>query len=212
MDNNFRLDFAGQPLCLDFVMHYLLHVSLQNDSLFLYKQNIVDYSLLAIIDKEKKLIRVGVLDYMQQYTIDKKFETAFKKMLSQEDPTIISPGEYKSRFCIEMSKYFVCLYPDKPHNVIQDLQNLHMQQSMNVEGIEEPLKEPTEVGEENRVKQVEISDYSSSSSSQSSEAVSDDETGRMASKTMVKRDEEEKEASSDNFMLMPRRPRVLNSF
>lgn len=103
-------------------MHYLLHAAIQNDSLFLYKQNIVDYSLLAIIDKENKRIRVGILDYMQHYTFEKQIETAIKRILTKEDPTIISPEQYKMRFTEEMAKYFVCMYPDRQAEGLYQLQ------------------------------------------------------------------------------------------
>lgn len=52
-----------------------LHVSLNNDSLVLAKSNIIDYSLLTIIDKKNLIIRFGVIDYLQIYTIQRLLET-----------------------------------------------------------------------------------------------------------------------------------------
>jgi hypothetical protein len=58
-------------------------------------------------------IRVGVIDYIQQYTMFKLFETTFKKAVGKDDPTIISPLEYKKRFLRALNKYFIGLYEEK---------------------------------------------------------------------------------------------------
>ena len=70
-------------------LYGLLLVSVYNDTLFLSKYGIVDYSLLLYIndinnnenkDNEIKdnlkhsLIRVGIIDYVRRYTWDKKLE------------------------------------------------------------------------------------------------------------------------------------------
>jgi 1-phosphatidylinositol-3-phosphate 5-kinase len=60
------------------------------------------------------LIRIGVIDYIQQYTIDKIFESNFKKVLNAgENPTIIDPIQYRKRYKEAMDKYFVAMYSDK---------------------------------------------------------------------------------------------------
>ena len=84
-----------------------------NDSIFLSKCSIVDYSVLLIINKEDHSIRVGVIDYIQQYTVFKLLETTFKKAVGRDDPTIISPLEYKKRFLRALNKYFIGLYEEK---------------------------------------------------------------------------------------------------
>jgi hypothetical protein len=43
-------------------------IGLNNDSLMLEKQNIIDYSILAIINTKQSTIRFGVIDYLQIYT------------------------------------------------------------------------------------------------------------------------------------------------
>lgn len=50
MDLNFCEDMQGLPICLSIEDKRYLDASIWNDSLFLYKQNVIDYSLLVIID------------------------------------------------------------------------------------------------------------------------------------------------------------------
>ncbi len=49
------------PLYLDQVSKAALHMSLWNDSLFLCRQNVVDYSLLVGLDQDNKVITVGII-------------------------------------------------------------------------------------------------------------------------------------------------------
>jgi hypothetical protein len=50
----------------------------------------VDYSLLLIIDLDKKFIKIGIIDYLRKYTWDKEWETNFKTMIKLGlEPTII---------------------------------------------------------------------------------------------------------------------------
>ena len=87
-----------------------------NDSLFLSKCGIIDYSVLLIINIDDHILRVGVIDYIQQYTIFKFFETKIKKAFEKENPTIISPLDYKERFLRALNKYFIGLYEEKKSN------------------------------------------------------------------------------------------------
>jgi len=119
LDNNFLFDHASKPICMDYVMKRLFQMALHNDTFYLSKSNVVDYSLLCIIDKERRLLRVGIIDYIQQYTLDKILESRFKKVVSRgEDPTIVDPEMYKHRFKQAMNKYFVALFPDQNANSI----------------------------------------------------------------------------------------------
>lgn len=84
----------------------LLHICINNDSLCLSKTNIIDYSLLTIINKKDKRIRFGIIDYLQMYTIERYFETQLKKVVNLGImPTIIEPKAYRMRFT-----YFTRLY------------------------------------------------------------------------------------------------------
>lgn len=107
-DNNFLWDFKGKPLPIRYQMNRILHICINNDTLCLSKSNIVDYSLLTIIDTKRKKLRFGIIDYVQQYTIDKIFESKFKNFMSGgEVPTIVDPEKYKLRFKRAMRRYFV---------------------------------------------------------------------------------------------------------
>ena len=82
----------------------LLRASVYNDTLFLAKQNVMDYSLMVAIDEERKELVVGIIDCIRTYTWDKKLETWIKDR-GKNRPTVTSPKEYKSRFREAMSRY-----------------------------------------------------------------------------------------------------------
>lgn len=81
---------------------------INNDSLFFSRSNIVDYSLLVIIDKEKKSVRFGIIDFIQQYTMEKMVESKVKVIFAAGGiPTIVDPTPYKIRFQEAIKKYFI---------------------------------------------------------------------------------------------------------
>ncbi|RDI77595.1 hypothetical protein Vi05172_g12430 [Venturia inaequalis] len=84
----------------------LLKSSVWNDTLFLSKQNVMDYSLMAGFDDETKEIIVGVIDCIRTYTWDKKLETWIKDR-GKNKPTVTSPKDYRNRFRVAMSKYIL---------------------------------------------------------------------------------------------------------
>jgi 1-phosphatidylinositol-3-phosphate 5-kinase len=107
-DNNFQLAFMGRPLPIRYTINRILHICINNDTLCLSKSNIVDYSLLTIIDARRKKVRFGIIDYVQQYTLDKIFEGQFKRIINRgEVPTIVDPDKYKMRFKRAMKRYFI---------------------------------------------------------------------------------------------------------
>ena len=116
LDNNFLFDFNSMPITLDYATKKIMNKCLINDSLFLSKWGIIDYSVLLIINIDDHILRVGVIDYIQQYTIFKLLETTFKKAIGKDDPTIISPLDYKERFLRALNKYFIGLYEEKKSN------------------------------------------------------------------------------------------------
>jgi len=108
MDLNFIEEYHSLPLCLHLTDKQKLDAGLWNDSLFLAKQNIIDYSLLVIVNEEQKMIATGIIDYMQHYTVDKVVESKYKTVVGREQPTIIDPVVYKTRFREQlMFEYFV---------------------------------------------------------------------------------------------------------
>ena len=80
--------------------------SVYNDTLFLSKQNVMDYSLMAGFDDENRKIMVGIIDCIRTYTWDKKLETWIKDR-GKNKPTVTSPKDYRNRFRIAMSKYIL---------------------------------------------------------------------------------------------------------
>lgn len=108
LDTNFMLDNKSRPIALKNVYYKILMICINNDSLFFSRSNIVDYSLLVIIDKDKKTIRFGIIDYIQQFTMEKMVEAKFKTLIAAGDiPTITDPTPYKTRFQDAIRKYFI---------------------------------------------------------------------------------------------------------
>ena len=98
MDLNFVEFMKGLPLILGFDDKKRLDAEIWNDTLFLSQQNIVDYSLLLILDVENMVLDYGIIDYMEQYTFERAIESKYKSVVGTELPTIIYPKEYKNRF------------------------------------------------------------------------------------------------------------------
>ena len=123
-DTNFKIDFNGEPIILEKNMAELLKAAIHNDSLILSKMNVVDYSLLLIIDENEdinkkinsenkkffdiKSIRVGIIDYVRKYTWDKQLEHVGKVIINRlQVPTIVNPVNYKERFKEAIDKFFI---------------------------------------------------------------------------------------------------------
>ena len=122
LDTNFLEDFNGEPLFFDFNVFQLLKDTLNNDSLFLKEEGIIDYSLLIIFEYDNnknkneikennnnfKVIRLGIVDYLRKYTWDKQIESYSKKVINGfNNPTIINPESYRKRFMDKIQRYFV---------------------------------------------------------------------------------------------------------
>ncbi|KAJ3558238.1 hypothetical protein NPX13_g9752 [Xylaria arbuscula] len=87
----------------------LLRASVFNDTLFLARQNVMDYSLMVAVDENRKELVVGIIDCIRTYTWDKKLESWIKAFAggSRNKPTVTSPKEYKSRFREAMARYIL---------------------------------------------------------------------------------------------------------
>ncbi|KAI5923874.1 hypothetical protein F4810DRAFT_666375 [Camillea tinctor] len=89
----------------------LLRASVYNDTLFLARQNVMDYSLMVAVDEKKKELVVGIIDCIRTYTWDKKLESWIKDRGfaggGRNRPTVTSPKEYKSRFREAMARYIL---------------------------------------------------------------------------------------------------------
>ena len=95
LDNNFLYDRKSRPIPMQYSMKRLLKIAIANDSLYLTKHSIIDYSMFVIINPVTKTVRLGIIDYIQQYTLEKELESYLKQTISNEDPTIIPPDQYK---------------------------------------------------------------------------------------------------------------------
>jgi 1-phosphatidylinositol-3-phosphate 5-kinase len=89
----------------------LLRASVWNDTLFLARQNVMDYSLMVAVDEARKELVVGIIDCIRTYTWDKKLESWIKDRGfaggGRNRPTVTSPKEYKSRFREAMARYIL---------------------------------------------------------------------------------------------------------
>mmetsp|Transcript_25743 Transcript_25743/g.34399 ORF Transcript_25743/g.34399 Transcript_25743/m.34399 type:complete len:101 (-) Transcript_25743:430-732(-) len=64
LDNNLLFDRKSRPLPMQNSMKRLLKIAIANDSLYLTKHSIIDYSMFVIINPLKRTIRVGIIDYI----------------------------------------------------------------------------------------------------------------------------------------------------
>ncbi|KAI9143284.1 hypothetical protein BKA69DRAFT_168243 [Paraphysoderma sedebokerense] len=115
LDENLVEFIFKSPLYIREHSKKLLGASVWNDTLFLSRMNVMDYSLLVGIDEEKQELVVGIVDFIRTFTWDKKLESWVKETVggkSGKEPTIISPRQYKTRFREAMERYFL-LVPDK---------------------------------------------------------------------------------------------------
>lgn len=96
----------------------LLRASLWNDTLFLAKMNVMDYSLVVGIDNENFILTAGIIDFIRTFTWDKKLESWVKEkglvvggksVIKQ--PTVVTPRQYKNRFREAMERY-ILMVPD----------------------------------------------------------------------------------------------------
>jgi 1-phosphatidylinositol-3-phosphate 5-kinase len=65
LDFNFLQDMKSRPIPLQYSMKRILNLAIHNDSLYLSKQSIIDYSMFVIINHQKKTVRLGIIDYIQ---------------------------------------------------------------------------------------------------------------------------------------------------
>ncbi|XP_062191798.1 1-phosphatidylinositol-3-phosphate 5-kinase FAB1A-like [Phragmites australis] len=129
LDQNFVEDMSVSPIYIGGKTKHLLQRAVWNDTSFLTSVNVMDYSLLVGVDKQKHELVFGIIDYLRQYTWDKQLETWVKTSLvvpKNASPTVISPREYKKRFRKFMAKYFLTVpdnwspdNPSKPSKLVE---------------------------------------------------------------------------------------------
>ncbi|OQR76585.1 1-phosphatidylinositol 3-phosphate 5-kinase-like [Tropilaelaps mercedesae] len=112
LDENFMRQMCDHPLYIRQHSKKVLMDAITNDSSFLAECKVMDYSLLVGIDTERNEFVVGVIDYVRQFTWDKKAEMIVKSLPYMKSPTVIWPADYKSRFQGAMNRYFLAV-PDR---------------------------------------------------------------------------------------------------
>ncbi|KAG7843496.1 hypothetical protein KL942_000592 [Ogataea angusta] len=113
LDENMVEYIYESPLFVRENAKRLLRASLWNDTLFLAKMNVMDYSLVVGIDSENKELVVGIIDCIRTFTWDKKLESWVKEKGLVggtgvgKEPTVITPKQYKNRFREAMERYIL---------------------------------------------------------------------------------------------------------
>ncbi|KAJ2860828.1 Mitochondrial distribution and morphology protein 12, partial [Coemansia asiatica] len=74
-DENLIKLIRQNPICIRQQTKRHLHDAIWNDTLFLSKMNVMDYSLLVGFDENKKELVVGIVDFIRTFTWDKKLES-----------------------------------------------------------------------------------------------------------------------------------------
>ncbi|UKJ90088.1 hypothetical protein MACJ_001016 [Theileria orientalis] len=111
LDQNFKLYTKGCPIQLDYESINLINERLKSDLNFLSSINIVDYSMLLRISPSQSIITLGIIDFLRPYTWDKQIEMVGKRLANiGQEPTIVSPNEYKTRFFNFIHRIFVYPY------------------------------------------------------------------------------------------------------
>uniref|UniRef100_A0A1I8F549 Nucleoporin NUP35 n=1 Tax=Macrostomum lignano TaxID=282301 RepID=A0A1I8F549_9PLAT len=72
------------------------------DTNFLRQHNIMDYSLILGLADDQVIC--GIVDYIRDFTIDKMVEYLWKKIQSEQLPTVINPQLYQERFLAAMGE------------------------------------------------------------------------------------------------------------
>ena len=108
LDTNYKENSCGEPLVLDRSMMELLVAAVHNDSLMLNTINVIDYSLLVIVNEMERTIRFKLIDYIRKYTLDKQLEHVAKIIINGlNSPTIIGPNQYMERLMKALNEYFI---------------------------------------------------------------------------------------------------------
>ena len=115
LDENMLKLSREKPLYITEESHRFLLAAIANDTAFLEKNAMMDYSLFVAIDGDTNELVVGIIDYVRVYTWDKQLEYIIKSsgLLggAGKTPTVVAPDFYRKRFEKSMSKYFT-LVPD----------------------------------------------------------------------------------------------------
>ncbi|PSK54312.1 1-phosphatidylinositol 3-phosphate 5-kinase fab1 [Elsinoe australis] len=104
LDENLVETIFETPLFVREHARKLVKASVWNDTMWLCRQNVMDYSLMAGFDDPSRQLFVGIIDCIRTYTWDKKLESWIKDR-GKNKPTITSPKDYRNRFRVSMMQY-----------------------------------------------------------------------------------------------------------
>ena len=113
LDTNYKLDRNGEPLPIKSEFYEFINKAIINDTEFLASQNKMDYSLLLMYDEQTACLRMGIIDYLRSYDLEKQLESVGKRIIKGTVPTVLEPDDYKERFRKAMKKYFVEVPPNE---------------------------------------------------------------------------------------------------
>uniref|UniRef100_A0A1I8FC03 PIPK domain-containing protein n=1 Tax=Macrostomum lignano TaxID=282301 RepID=A0A1I8FC03_9PLAT len=105
LDQNFADVSLEEPLFVRRPEWLVLQRALLCDTNFLRQHNIMDYSLILGLADDQVIC--GIVDYIRDFTIDKMVEYLWKKIQSEQLPTVINPQLYQERFLAAMSVNFI---------------------------------------------------------------------------------------------------------
>jgi len=109
---------------MNYCMNRLMQIAIHNDTSFLSRHEKIDYSFLVWIDHATKLMRVGIIDYIQYFSLEKFLESKIKKHIlttGKNAPTILEPISYKQRFQRAINNYFMAIFDDQPSQSFEQL-------------------------------------------------------------------------------------------
>jgi len=111
LDENMVEFIYESPLFVREYAKKVLRASLWNDTLFLAKMNVMDYSLVMGIDEGNHELVVGIIDCIRTFTWDKKLESWVKERGlvggGAKEPTVVTPRQYKNRFREAIERYLL---------------------------------------------------------------------------------------------------------
>ena len=106
LDGNVERALHSAPMVVTDVANQALWAAVANDTKFLATTALMDYSLLVGVNDDAHVLYAGIIDYIREYTWDKQMETLLKTTAYNQQPTIISPAEYRERFQQAIWRYF----------------------------------------------------------------------------------------------------------
>jgi len=106
LDTDFLIHRNGEPIPMKQEQYDFFEKATRNDSEFLARLKVVDYSLLLVMDEENRSLRMGIIDYLRIFDFEKQMEYIGKKIIKGAQPTIITPEDYKERFQKSMRRCF----------------------------------------------------------------------------------------------------------